>query len=106
MEYGELEEGDSIIDTFHFIYDIEDCGSARHGGRRHDVRHRRALRAALHRPGDRPPRPGAGRRGRHGAGGLRFAGPGPVRKRGQVIAAAVARFGGGHIRGPARRRPP
>ncbi|MEC0296945.1 processed acidic surface protein [Peribacillus frigoritolerans] len=24
MEYGELEEGDSIIDTFHFIYDIED----------------------------------------------------------------------------------
>ncbi|MFS0766435.1 processed acidic surface protein [Peribacillus phoenicis] len=24
IEYGELEEGDSIIDTFHFIYDIED----------------------------------------------------------------------------------
>ncbi|MFJ7993930.1 processed acidic surface protein [Peribacillus frigoritolerans] len=24
MEYGELEEGDSIIDTIHFIYDIED----------------------------------------------------------------------------------
>lgn len=24
MEYGELEEGDSIIDTFQFIYDIED----------------------------------------------------------------------------------
>ncbi|MGM0886972.1 MAG: processed acidic surface protein [Bacillota bacterium] len=24
MEYGELEEGDSIIETFHFIYDIED----------------------------------------------------------------------------------
>ncbi|MFJ7308558.1 processed acidic surface protein [Peribacillus frigoritolerans] len=24
MEYGELEEGDSIIDTFYFIYDIED----------------------------------------------------------------------------------
>ena len=24
MEYGELEEGDSIINTFHFIYDIED----------------------------------------------------------------------------------
>lgn len=24
MAYGELEEGDSIIDTFHFIYDIED----------------------------------------------------------------------------------
>ncbi|MCY9138703.1 processed acidic surface protein [Peribacillus frigoritolerans] len=24
MEYGELEEGDSIIDTFHYIYDIED----------------------------------------------------------------------------------
>ncbi len=24
MEYGELEEGNSIIDTFHFIYDIED----------------------------------------------------------------------------------
>ncbi|WP_285768347.1 processed acidic surface protein [Peribacillus sp. SI8-4] len=24
MEYGELEEGESIIDTFHFIYDIED----------------------------------------------------------------------------------
>ncbi|WHX93939.1 processed acidic surface protein [Peribacillus simplex] len=24
IEYDELEEGDSIIDTFHFIYDIED----------------------------------------------------------------------------------
>ncbi|WP_347940816.1 processed acidic surface protein [Peribacillus simplex] len=24
IEYGEMEEGDSIIDTFHFIYDIED----------------------------------------------------------------------------------
>lgn len=24
IEYGELDEGDSIIDTFHFIYDIED----------------------------------------------------------------------------------
>ncbi|AZV62162.1 processed acidic surface protein [Peribacillus frigoritolerans] len=24
IEYGELEEGDSIIETFHFIYDIED----------------------------------------------------------------------------------
>lgn len=24
IDYGELEEGDSIIDTFHFIYDIED----------------------------------------------------------------------------------
>ncbi|MEY9869950.1 processed acidic surface protein [Peribacillus sp. B2I2] len=24
VEYGELEEGDSIVDTFHFIYDIED----------------------------------------------------------------------------------
>ncbi|WP_176527548.1 processed acidic surface protein [Peribacillus butanolivorans] len=24
IEYGELEEGESIIDTFHFIYDIED----------------------------------------------------------------------------------
>ncbi|MBT2666580.1 processed acidic surface protein [Bacillus sp. ISL-4] len=24
IEYGELEEGDSIIDTFQFIYDIED----------------------------------------------------------------------------------
>ncbi|MBO0997804.1 processed acidic surface protein [Bacillus sp. SD075] len=24
IEYGELEEGDTIIDTFHFIYDIED----------------------------------------------------------------------------------
>ncbi|MGE7603323.1 processed acidic surface protein [Peribacillus sp. NPDC097675] len=24
MDYGELEEGDSILDTFHFIYDIED----------------------------------------------------------------------------------
>ncbi|MGE7606172.1 processed acidic surface protein [Peribacillus frigoritolerans] len=24
IEYGELEEGDSIIDTFYFIYDIED----------------------------------------------------------------------------------